>query len=270
MLEQVSTYVGYTPLWRYDDFLRGRSTIEGGFQNTWTVNGRGGWGLTVNLSDLEQVFDAALYAGYTSDSVGGTPFVLPHGLYNLLGANVGVNTPSRALTAAASAGYGAVPIFAEAAAGREVDLQATLNWRPTPAVRVDALWTHQRITRGRDGSRFSVANIPRLKLEYQLTRYIFFRYVGQYFAQQRGALLDPRTGLPLVLDAAATARLGPARGVTTNDFRSDFLFSYKPTPGTVCFVGYGSSLTEPDAFQFRSLSRTSDGLFLKVSYLFRM
>src|SRR5229473_1276755 len=270
LLEQVSTFVAYTPLWRYDDFLRGRSTIEGGWQNTWIVNARGGWGLTVSLNDVEQVFDAGFYAGYTTDSVGGTPFVLPHGLYNLLGANASVNTPSRAVTAAVTAGYGAVPIFAEAAAGREMDVQTTLNWRPTPAVRVDALWTHQRITRGRDGSRFSVANIPRLKLEYQLTRYIFFRYVGQYFAQERGALLDPRTGLPLVLDAAATARLGPARGVTTNDFRSDFLFSYRPTPGTVCFVGYGSSLTEPDAFQFRSLTRTSDGFFLKVSYLFRL
>ncbi len=269
-LEQLTTYVGYTPLWRYDDFFRGRSTIEGGWQNTWTVNGHGGWGLTVNFRDLEQVFDAGFYNGYTTDSVGGTPFVLPHGLYNLLGANAGVNTPSRAFTAAVSAGYAAVPIFAEAAAGREVDVQTTLNWRPTSALRVDALWTHQRITRARDGSRFAVANIPRLKLEYQLTRDIFFRYVGQYFAQERGALLDPRTGSPLVLDAAATARLGPTRGVTTNDFRSDVLFSYRPTPGTVCFVGYGASLTEPDAFQFRGLHRPSDGFFLKVSYLFRV
>jgi len=267
LVEQVSTYVGYTPLWRYDDFLHARSTIEGGFQNTWTVNARGGWGVTVNFSDLQQVFDSAFYAGYTSS---GTPFVLPHGLYNLLGANAGVTTPSRAVSAALNVGYGAVPIFAEAAAGRELDAQTTLTWKPTRAVRVEALWTYQRITRARDGSRFSVADIPRIKLEYQLTRYIFFRYVGQYFAQQRAALVDPRTGLPLVLDAAATARVGPQSGVTTNDFRSDFLFSYKPTPGTVCFLGYGSSLTEPDAFRFRNLSRTSDGFFLKVSYLFRM
>src|SRR5205823_7456241 len=86
------------------------------------------------------------------------------------------------------------------------------------------LWTHQRITRARDGSRFSIANIPRLKLEYQLTRYIFFRYVGQYFAQQREALEDPRTSLALVLDPSATARLGPAGGAATNELRSDFLF----------------------------------------------
>jgi len=48
------------------------------------------------------------------------------------------------------------------------------------------------------------------------------------------------------------------------------LFSYKPTPGTVVFLGYGSSLTEADAFRFRHLTRTADGFFLKLSYLFRM
>jgi len=269
LVDQVSTFVGLTPLWRYDDFLHLRSTIEGGIQDTWTANLRGGWGITVNLSDLEQRFDSGAYTGYATDSAG-TPFALPHGLYNLLGGDAGVTTPNRALTASAEVGYSAVPIFAEAAAGRQLATQMTLTWRPTQAVRVEGLWTHQRITRARDGSRFSIANIPRLKLEYQLTRYIFFRYVGQYFAQQREALEDPRTGSALVLDSSATARLGPAAGAATNELRSDFLFSYRPTPGTVLFFGYGASLTESDAFQFQNLRRTSDGFFLKASYLFRM
>jgi len=94
--------------------------------------------------------------------------------------------------------------------------------------------------------------------------------VGQYFAQQRAALVDPRTGLPLVLDATATARVGPSGDVKQNDFRSDLLFSYKPTPGTVFFLGYGASLAEPDAFQFQGLKRSGDGFFVKLSYLFRM
>ena len=72
------------------------------------------------------------------------------------------------------------------------------------------------------------------------------------------------------LDPSATARLGPAGGAATNELRSDFLFSYRPTPGTVLFFGYGASLTEPDAFRFQNLRRTSDGFFLKASYLFRM
>jgi hypothetical protein len=83
-------------------------------------------------------------------------------------------------------------------------------------------------------------------------------------------LVDPRTGLPLVLDATATARVGPSGDVKQNDFRSDFLFSYKPTPGTVFFLGYGASLAEPDAFQFQGLKRSGDGFFVKLSYLFRM
>src|SRR5437899_8938328 len=103
-----------------------------------------------------------------------------------------------------------------------------------------------------------------------LTRSLSFRHVGQYFAPQREAREDPRTGLALVLDPSATARLGQAGGAATNELRSDFLFSYRPTPGTVLFFGYGASLTEPDAFRFQNLRRTSDGFFLKASYLFRM
>jgi len=269
LVEQVSTFVFYSPLWHYDDFFHFRSTIEGGLQNSWNANLRGGWSINASVSDNEQRFDHSAFTGYATDSAG-TAFVVPHGLYNLIGGNAGLAMPNRALTAAVSAGYGAVPIFAEAAAGRELDAQATLTWRPTQSLRVDGLWTHQRITRARDGSEFSTANIPRLKLEYQLTRSIFFRYVGQYFAQRRSALVDPRTGLGLVLDSTAQRRVGSAAGSIVNDFRNDVLFSYRPTPGTVLFVGYGASLDEPDAFRFQSLRRIGDGFFIKGSYLFRM
>ncbi|PYO99711.1 MAG: hypothetical protein DMD61_06360, partial [Gemmatimonadetes bacterium] len=138
------------------------------------------------------------------------------------------------------------------------------QFRPTPALRIEARWVHQRLTRAQDGSRFSTANIPRLKLEYQLTRAIFVRYVGQYLAQDQVALRDPHTGQPLFVNGNV------ARASVTNDFRNDVLFSYKPVPGTVLFVGYGASLTEADAFQFRNLSRTDDGFFFKLSYLLRM
>jgi len=270
LIEQFSTFTGLAPLWRYDDFFKGKSTIEGALETTWTANLRGGWGVTMNAGDGEQVFDPGFYAGYYELDTLGTAFAVPHGLYGLLNANATVNTPSRKLTATVGAGYSAVPIFAEAARGRQVTATFELAWHPTSSIRADALWQHQRITRSRDGSRESVANIPRLKLEYQLTRAIFFRYVGQYFAQQRDALLDPRSGQPLALTTAAQSRVGPAGAASQNDFRSDFLFSYKPTPGTVFFVGYGASLAEPDAFQFQGLKRSEDGFFVKLSYLFRM
>ena len=55
----------------------------------------------------------------------------------------------------------------------------------------------------------------------------------------------------------------------TNDLRMDWLFSFRPNPGTVVFFGYGSSLTETNAFEFRDLRRVRDGFFVKLSYLLR-
>ena len=57
---------------------------------------------------------------------------------------------------------------------------------------------------------------------------------------------------------------------TRNDFRVDWLFSYRPNPGTVFFAGYGSSLDEPRSFRFNQLERVNDGFFIKASYLWRM
>jgi len=265
LVEQVTTFIVLLPLWRYDDFFRLRGIFEGGPQNTWIATLRGGWNVNALIRNSAQRFDPDAYAGYSVNrTVDTIPFAVPHGLYNLWSMNGGVGTPNRAFTFNTNFGYGATAIFAEAAAGRQFFIQATAGWKPTPGVRIEARWTHVRLTRARDGSRFSTANIPRLKLEYQLSRAIFFRYVGQYFAQDQVALQDPRTAQPILAGGA------PAAAVVTNDFRNDLLFSYKPLPGTLVFLGYGTSLTEPEAFRFQNLSRASDGFFLKVSYLFRM
>jgi len=239
--------------------------LEGTLGETILLTLKGGWGVNANWQNNHQRFDPPDYANYQVDS-SGTPiaFTIPHGLYNLWSANAGFNTPNRALTFSANAGAGQGAIFAEAAEGRGVNTFLGLTWKPTNGLRIDGQWVHDRITRARDGSWFSTANIPRLKIEYQLNRDIFFRYVGQYFAQERDTLRDPGNGNPLIIGGNPQ----PRQSVT--DFRNDFLFSYKPSPGTVFFFGYGSSLSEPNAFGFRDLRRTSDGFFLKASYLFRM
>jgi hypothetical protein len=59
-------------------------------------------------------------------------------------------------------------------------------------------------------------------------------------------------------------------GENTNEFRMDWLFSYRPVPGTLVYFGYGSTLDEPEQFRFSRLHRTVDGFFGKVSYLFRL
>ena len=264
LLEQGTTFFMIQPTWRYRDFPG--STLEGTLGETILLTLRGGWGVNANWQNNHQRFDQPDYAGDSVDVPPGVrvPFVVPHGLYNLWSGNVGFNTPNRALTFGANVGAGQGAIFAEAAEGRGVNMFVGLTWKPTNGLRIDGQWVHSRLTRARDGSWFSTANIPRLKVEYQLNRDIFFRYVGQYFAQERDTLRDPRNGYPLIVDG------NPPGRSTFTEFRNDFLFSYKPTPGTVFFFGYGASLGEPTAFSFRDLRRTSDGFFLKASYLFRM
>jgi hypothetical protein len=265
LLEQGTTFFMIQPTWRYDDFFKLASTLEGAVGETILLTLRGGWGVNANWNNSHQRFDPPDYAGYQVDSSGtAVPFAIPHGLYNLWGANAGFNTPNRALTFSANIGAGEGAIFAEAAEGRGVNAFVGLTWKPTTGLRIDGQWVHDRISRARDGSWFSTAHIPRLKIEYQLNRDIFFRYVGQYFAQERDTLRDSRSGDPLIVAG------DPQPRVSVTDFRNDFLFSYKPTPGTVFFFGYGASLSEPTAFGFRDLRRTSDGFFLKASYLFRM
>ena len=51
--------------------------------------------------------------------------------------------------------------------------------------------------------------------------------------------------------------------------KTDLLLSYEPTPGTVAFLGYGSSLDNGESFGFDSLARQSDGFFLKLADRFR-
>jgi hypothetical protein len=119
-----------------------------------------------------------------------------------------------------------------------------------------------------DRERSTFTRIPRIDAEYQLSRPIFVRLVAQYTASDRQPLLDPRTGEVLYL-ADSTGVLAPTVANISNGLRADWLFSYRPNPGTVFFVGYGSSLSEPEALAFRGLRRTDDGFFVKLSYLFR-
>lgn len=264
-LENATTFIGVEPVWRYNDFFKLKSTLEGSLSQRWILQLRGAWQATVFYSVNHQRFDPPEYQDYQIDSAGTpVPFAVPHGLYNLWSGLGALSTPNRALKADVSLGYNSEPIFAEASEGRALNLFFNLTWKPTSALRFEGQWPHQRIQRAQDGSWFSTANIPRLKMEYQLTRDIFFRYVGQYLAQVRDTLRDPNSGNPLIVNGTLAAR------ETQTEFRNDFLFSYKPTPGTVFFFGYGASLSEPDPFSFKDLARTRDGFFLKVSYLFRM
>jgi hypothetical protein len=148
----------------------------------------------------------------------------------------------------------------------------TLNadWRPTEKLRVNGRYVEQRFHRKSDGSLVRLRTIPRVKLEYQLSRPIFFRFVGQYDGLKVDALRDDsRTDDPILI-RRADGTFRRADALQRGGLRADWLFSYQPNPGTVVFAGYGASLGSDEFFRPSELERTSDGFFMKLSYLFRM
>jgi len=115
----------------------------------------------------------------------------------------------------------------------------------------------------------NVGRILRTKLEYQLSRPLFVRVVGQYIQDKTDSLRDDsRTGAPIFIQGPDS--LTRAAASHSNLFHADVLLSYQPVPGTVVFVGYGSDMVDEEAFRFRGLTRTGDAFFLKLSYLFRL
>ncbi len=146
-----------------------------------------------------------------------------------------------------------------------------VDWRPNDKIRISPQYQLQSYDRRSDGTTVSVGRIPRLKVEYQVSRAIFVRAIGDYNALQQGALRDDsRTNLPILIRDPATGVYAPSSAFERNRFRVDALFSYQPTPGTVFFAGYSSFLTEPRGLRFDNLHRTNDGFFLKASYLLRL
>ena len=123
-----------------------------------------------------------------------------------------------------------------------------------------------------DASIVGIRRIPRLRTEYQISRPIFVRFVGEYNSDWQDDLRDDsRSNLPIYIFNPATGRYDRAAKQYLKTFRSDWLFSYQPTPGTVLFAGYGNTLADlDDDYRTRRLQRTTDGFFVKFSYLFRL
>ena len=99
---------------------------------------------------------------------------------------------------------------------------------------------------------------------------VFLRLVGQYTSNQVDSLRDDsRTNDPILFRDPVTGKFTRSAATASNLFRLDWLFSYRPVPGTVIFAGYGSTLDDASPFTFRALARTADVFFVKLSYLFR-
>lgn len=153
-----------------------------------------------------------------------------------------------------------------------VDLpQVTISWQPTQQIRVNATYNATFYHRHDDGTTVAKQIIPRVDAEYQLTRGLFIRLVGQYDAEYQDSLRDDsRSELPLFIKSTTTGIISRATAATSNIFTGSVLFSYQPVPGTVALFGYGNDANEPQTLHFTGLRRQADSFFIKLSYLFRV
>jgi len=274
-LESVTGDVNLDGLYRYGQFATSDGMQEEKMHFNGNVRLRGGW--TAGASLLVEAFGypEEVYAGYRLEIAGDTvPFVgqpkIPNRDYVLQVATPEFSTFSGNVFVL----WGHDENFYEWASGAITLFNAGLDWRPTDQLRFNGTYQFQRVGRRVDGSTVNVQHLPRVKVEYQLSRPIFLRLVGEYASERQDDLRDnTRTEAPILIFDPLAGNFVRATAFSTASFRGDFLFAYQPNPGTVLFAGYGSTLRDPvnpEEPERTGLHRADDGFFLKVSYLFRM
>jgi Domain of unknown function (DUF5916) len=280
-VESVTGDVNVDGLYRYDHYFTSAGMQEEKVHVNTNVRLRGGW--TAGASVLMEQFGypAEVYEGYRielprADGSGAdtVPFVgrpaIPNRDYVLQ-----LETPEFAqFSGNVFVLWGHDENFLEWASAVLTLFNAGLDWRPTDQLRLNGTYQLQRVGRRSDGSTVNIQHIPRLKIEYQLSRPIFLRLVGEYTSERQDDLRDhTRTEAPLLIFDPEVGDFVRATAFTRESFRGDLLFSYQPNPGTVLFAGYGSTLRDPvdpeDPLR-TGLRRSDDGFFFKMSYLFRM
>jgi hypothetical protein len=261
LLENLTVFFGPERTWAYDRFGF-NPALEGDEQADATFQLRGGWELNAHVERDFVTFEDSTYAGYTVGSAAG-PIYRPSDDFSGFVWHAKVTTPTwQQFGGFVQYRQGRVAIFEEAGTGKAWLLTGGLDFRPISTVRASLTGTIFRIHH-LDGTEFGRSTIPRLKVEYQPTRALFFRAIGEYRSDRTEALVEPGTGAPLFVAGAAQPR------TEFNGLRVDLLASFEPTPGTVAFLGYGSSLETDEEFNWSRLRRRNDGFFVKLAYQLR-
>ena len=270
-IEALTGDILFDDTWQYSHFVHQGDAQDKKFHLSGSVGLRGGWNAGAGVYWETFGWDQALYQNYRILSPSGDtlPFTgvgrIPNRDYVLT-----FSTPQWS-------GFNANLLYV---GGQDENFyewtQATINVvslsvnaRPSDRLRVGGTLAYQDYWRRTDHSVVGRNVIPRVKLEYQLTRSIFMRAVGEYDLAQTDDLRDEtRTFYPILINGQR------ALASRSHSLHGDYLFSYQPRPGTVLFLGYGSEGTgipDPaDRFNFQPIKRGSDYFFVKYSYLFRM
>lgn len=272
LMERYGGDITVNGVWKYDAFVDGNESLDRKLHFNTNATLRGGWLAQASLLIETFGYDPDIYASYALLAPDSSilPFVGTPDIPNLDWV-ASINTPEFAhFSANAFVLYGNDENFFEWSSGELFILNGGFTWRPTDQIRVEGTYQHQQVNRRTDGSLVDIQRVPRLKVEYQISRPLFIRVIGDYFSQWTDALRDDsRTNLPIVVFDPGSGTYLPTQASRNKRFRADVLFSYTPNPGTVFYAGYGSTLREPNQLGSR-MRRTEDAFFVKASYLFRM
>ena len=265
----------------YDDrgFWRGDEAVEGSLQLTAESQLRGNLAVEVGLERAFYTLDLADYADFTRPGSGdgvetGDSLVAANRrMGGLSGISLQVESSYfKTADLGVELFVGGTPIFAEGTRGVETGIGAEVALRPTRSLRVDGSLGYSVLHRASNDSRYSRALVPRLRVEYQITRAFAVRGLAQYSVEEVDVLRAPDGGEYLRDGEPFRLRRGNLPSYLEpqlNPLRLDVLLSYRPSPGTVAFLGYGREVTDEEAFRFGGFQPRVDGLFFKVSYLFR-
>ena len=274
-LEAITPEVAVLNSFRYDDFVRGGPVQDEKLHLRGNARFRGGWSAGAQLLLERFSYDPDLYSRYVTigparNGIDTTGYV---GTPNLINVDwvASVTSPEfKKFSFNTFALYGVDENFPEWSSAKIVVLSLGLNIRPTDQLRIAGTWGYETYDRRTDGTRVLTRNVPRVRMEYQVTRQIFVRVIGEVARLQQDSLRDDsRTNRPVFFRGSGGAL---TRAVAFDRLRGrlDFLFSYLPTPGTVVYYGYGNTSDADRPGGTRGLQPNRDVFFAKLSYLFRL
>src|SRR5690349_12030007 len=202
-IEAVTGDILFDDTWQYSHFVRQGDAQDKKFHVSGSMGLRGGWNAGAGVYWETFGWDQALFRNYrilspTGDTL---PYTgvgrIPNRDYVFT-----FSTPQWS-TFNASLLYigGQDENFYEWAQANIHVMSLTVNARPNDRLRVGGTLAYQDYWRRTDNSLVGRNMIPRLKLEYQLTRSIFMRAVGEYDLSQTDDLRDEtRTFYPILIN----------------------------------------------------------------------
>ena len=269
LMEQMSVEVRLDGFFDHDTFWESTHAYEAELQIQPTIQLRGDRQLGFIVRDGYYEFLPEEYAAYSVQGEDGSSqaFQIPKPLKTMkafaLYPNIRINN---SLSLRGIMYLREVPIYAEASRGFEFQISPTLTMRPTTSVALSLTQTFSRLYRVEEQQRtlFSRAIVSRANAQYLFSRALMARLQIQYNLMDRDALKDPTTGLPLLVDDE------PVAAKEDGSFQGQLLLQYEPSPGTIFYVGYSRLMEGDFGYNLRRMDPTVDGLFVKLSYLFRI